>query len=405
MDIQEKIKELSQDFESFYLYDQAGIIAAAQHLQNNFPEISFLYSMKCNANMEVNQTIFQQGYGADAASLQEVYRAQRLGLPAEQIYYSAPGKSDNEIIAATDKARMIADSLNEIQRIDQIAQDLDIDLEIGVRINPAFSFEGGPGIASKFGVDEDQFIDFVQGTKLKKVRIVGLHIHLRSQELDEQVLLAYYQNLFKLAHRIQEHTGIDLTYLNMGSGIGIPYGAQDTALDLATLSEQIQPAFNQFKETYPDVKVIIEVGRYLVGNYGYYACRVMDRKVSQGQKFIILKNTLNGFIRPSLAKLVEKYSSVNLPAASEPLFTQKNAFEFISLGDSKVKEVVTLVGNLCTGTDVIAENIELDKLEVGDVLVINNAGAYAQVLSPHQFSSQERPVEILLRENGNIVIN
>lgn len=405
MEIQQKIKALSQDFESFYLYDEAGIIQAANQLQVTFPEISFLYSMKCNANMDVNQTIFRQGYGADAASLQEVYRAQRLGLKPDQIYYSAPGKSDNEIIAALDKSMIIADSLAEVRRIEQIAQDLEQAVKIGVRINPAISFEGGPGTASKFGIDEDQFIDFAQKERLNHVEIVGLHIHLRSQELQAEVLLTYYQNLFRLARRIQEHTGMDLTYLNMGSGIGIPYSSQDSRLDLDQLKQGLQPAMKDFKEDFPDVNLIIEVGRYLVGNHGYYASRVMDRKLSQGQTFLILKNTLNGFIRPSLAQLVAKYSQDEQPMASEPLFTKIDAFDFIPLGDSKTKERVNLVGNLCTGTDLIVEQIELERLEIGDVLMITNAGAYAQVLSPHQFSSQERPVEILLRENGNIVIN
>lgn len=145
---------------------------------------------------------------------------------------------------------IIADSLGEVRRIEQIALDLEQEVKIGVRINPAFSFEGGPGTASKFGIDEDQFIDFAQNERLNQVEIVGLHIHLRSQELQAEVLLTYYQNLFKLARRIQEHTGMDLTYLNMGSGIGIPYSSQDSRLDLDQLKQGLQPAMKDFKRTF-----------------------------------------------------------------------------------------------------------------------------------------------------------
>lgn len=134
-----------------------------------------------------------------------------------------------------------------------------------------------------------------------------------------------------------------------------------------------------------------------------YVTTVLDKKISYGKTYIIVKNTLNGFIRPSMARMVEKYASEILPEPSEPLFTCKDAFEFITLKENIDMEKVTLVGNLCTATDSIVEDINLSRLECGDVIIITNAGSYAAVLSPMQFSSQEKPVELFMTKNGEVL--
>ncbi len=134
-----------------------------------------------------------------------------------------------------------------------------------------------------------------------------------------------------------------------------------------------------------------------------YVTKVIDRKLSQGKTFIILKNTMNGFVRPSLARLVAHYSTETSPAGSEPFFSGADAFQFIALKEGKCNEYVTLAGNLCTATDVIAENILMPHLEYGDLVVVSNAGAYAAVLSPMQFSLQERPAELFVTKDGKVL--
>ncbi len=121
-----------------------------------------------------------------------------------------------------------------------------------------------------------------------------------------------------------------------------------------------------------------------------------------GKNFIILNNTLNGFIRPSLAQLIASYSSDENPRGCEPLFSGKDAYDFIALNDESEQEMVTLVGNLCTSADVIAKDIFMPRLKCGDVVVITNAGSYAAVLSPMQFSSQTPPAQLFLDTAGNV---
>lgn len=391
-----------KECDNFYLYDENVIIGNLRRLKANFPQVDFLYSIKCNPNYNVMRSVFSQGLGADAASMNEVRLAKQAGLPRDEIYYSAPGKSIEDIKNALGQAVLIADSLNEIKRIQTIAEQSGITVNIGIRINPDFTFSGDGGQPSKFGIDEEQALSFLEANLCQNVRVTGIHVHLKSQELEFNTLAAYYKRMLALAEKFQRICG-GLDYINMGSGMGIPYAPGDASLDVAALGAAVKREFANYRETHPHTKLIIEVGRYAVCESGVYVTTVLDRKVSRGKTYLILKNTLNGFLRPSLAHLIAQYSSEDSPAGAEPLFTSKNAFGFHALKEEAPCETVTLAGNLCTGADVIAEDIYLPHLEIGDAVIITNAGSYAAALSPMQFSSQERPRELFLSQSGEIV--
>src|SRR5574344_494502 len=417
---QKIISKCANVFDSFYVYDEHTILQSINELKETFPQIDFLYSIKCNPNANVLKSVFSQNFGADAASAREVKLACNLGLTASQIFYSAPGKSIIDIENTINKSMIIADSLTEIKRIQSVAEALNIVVKIGIRVNPNFSHSGETGLSSKFGIDEDQAIEFIKLNNFKNIKIVGIHVHLKSQLLNAEVLVAYYKRLLNLAEKFSNILGA-LEYINMGSGMGIQYSPTDKALDVLSLSKSISNSFDDFRSKNPKTKMIIEVGRYVTCKSGFYVTRVMDKKVLCGKTYLILKNTLNGFIRPSLAKLVEHYSLEKSPSGSEPLFTCKNAFEIIPLKKlsdtekvsfeiiplkkSSDTEKVSLVGNLCTATDVVAEDIILPTLECGDLIVLTNAGSYAAVLSPMQFSSQDKPLEFFLSETGKLLVD
>lgn len=396
------VKEQAKRYDSFYLYDESQIVARTRELKEYFPNILFLYSIKCNSNANVLRSVFSQGFGADVASAGEVRKALAAGLEKENIYYSAPGKSIEDIESTIKSSILIADSVDEIKRIQIVAEQMNFIAEIGLRINPGFSFYNGKGISSKFGVDEEQAIAFIKENDFPNIKITGIHVHLRSQELNADILATYYENILHLAKRIQDINAAPLSFVNMGAGMGIQYAAEDVPLDIGKLSKAVDTALDTFRNTFPDTRIIIETGRYIVGKAGVYVTKVADRKVSCGKTYILLKNTLNGFIRPSLARLIAHHSSEQSPKGSEPLFTNIAAFQFHALIGKKPFEQVNLVGNLCTATDVIAEDITMPHLEYDDIVVITNAGAYAAVLSPMQFSTQPPPAELFLNLNGKI---
>lgn len=390
------IVEQAKKYDSFYWYDEANMIESAKTLNSDFEDVTFLYSIKANPNPHILDTIFAQGIGADVASAAEVAMAYSRGVKKCNIQYSAPGKTRYDIESTLDKAVIIADSFHEIELIEEIAKQRHEIVEIGVRLNPDFGFLGGDGLPSKFGIDESLVLEQSHFFKsLKQVKVVGIHVHLRSQELDANVLKQYYANILSMVSRVEKALAITLEFINFGSGIGIPYGLEDPKLDTKTLGIAM-------KELLPKAKVYIETGRYLVGNHGVYVTKVVDKKVSKGQTFVILNNTLNGFIRPSMAQLVESYANKDA-VASEPLYTGKDCFAFIPLTEETDTEVVTLVGNLCTATDVIAKNIQMKKLQIGDLVVMTNAGSYARVLTPVQFATLRPPVELYYTKDGQIL--
>lgn len=324
------------------------------------------------------------------------------GLTGEKIYYSAPGKTEYDIENAIDKCILIADSIDEVYTIDAIAAKKNINVKIGLRINPDFTFFADKGVPSKFGVDESKALDFIRDNSCTNIAVTGIHVHLRSQELNPQILTNYWKKMLKLAGKFSDVLG-RLEYVNMGSGIGIRYAETDTALDIPELGQIVKAEFEKFCSTYPCTKVIIETGRYAVCDNGWYFAKVLDRKESYGKTFIILKNTLNGFIRPSLAKLIMAYAADESPNGTEPLFTSKNAFSFIPLKKGDCTEKVSLVGNLCTAADMIADDIMMPHLEKGDFVAVSNAGSYAAALSPMQFSSQTTPPQLFLTTEGELL--
>lgn len=404
MDKKQAIKKLAEKYDSFYFYDQQMILERIERLQKNFKGVEFLYSIKCNPHSGVLETVFGKGFGADAASLREVEMAAEHGLPKDLIYYSAPAKAAGDIEAALGKAVLIADSLSELERIRKIAQGgrNDLPIKVGIRINPDFSYETNEGHANKFGVDEGAALDYM--SKMKDdafICITGIHAHIRSQELDAKKLRSYYDKMFALALRCEEALGRKLEYINLGSGIGIPFDEKDSEVDVEWLGAETEKLLGDFRKTHAGTRIFIESGRYAPGPSGIYVTKVMDKKVSYGKTYILLKNTLNGFMRPSAAKMMSKYLTSEPAFSWEPLFTGLHSFRFEALEPNSEKEIVTLAGSLCTGTDVIAEDIEMPRLEIGDLVIITNAGAYAASFSPMQFSSQEAPGQVLMRTDGS----
>lgn len=398
----ELILKLAEKYESFYLYDGRTVLDSIAALGSSFEGVRFLYSAKANPHPSVLRCIFDEGFGLDAASIGEVTMGVKLGLAPEDIYYSAPGKSMNDLDAALEKCVIIADSAAELERIQYLAARHGVKAEAGVRINPNFTFDGEGGVSCKFGIDEDEALKkLAEWDKLKNLHICGIHVHSRSQELDTQRLCDYYGRMFELAVRCQKTLGRQLHFVNMGSGIGIPYAATDSAVDLKKLGAHVNKLCKEYAAELPEARIFIETGRFVSGRAGVYVTHVNDVKTSLGKKYVILANTLNGFVRPSIAQMVERASDA---APCEPLYTGPGAFGFAPLTDETETETVTVCGNLCTGADVIAQDTELPKLKTGDVFVITNAGSYAAVLTPMQFASLTPPVQIFAAPDGRLTV-
>lgn len=230
-----------------------------------------------------------------------------------------------------------------------------------------------------------------------------IHIHIKSQILDYKTLGVYYHNCFRLAQQIGSLENAKIEFINFGSGIGTIYDtAQDQPVNLEKLADVVSKIVNE-NSAGLNAKLYIETGRFVVCNAGTYYTKIIDIKVSQGKKFLIVQNGLNGFMRPAIANLLQKNTGeIEIPG-QEPLYTCRHEFALSVLNHAHSQERVTVVGNLCTALDILDEDVELNAAQIGDVIAVSNAGSYAYTLSPLLFSSHASPGEFLQAENGAIL--
>lgn len=399
------IKDLMKEYDrSFYLYDESVIDKQIDELKRNFPDFEFLYSVKANPYNPVVNFIKEKGFGMDAASEEEVHMSERLGLNKEKILYSTPGKTEKNIENTIDKSIIIADSYNELKLIDKVAKDKKEKIKVGLRINMS-PVDSEVPITSKFGVDVIGLIDNKEFFEsLDNLDIVGIHVHLRSQILDDEILYRYYEKVFNTAVFCTDVLGWNIEFINFGGGLGIVYSEKnDSPLDMEKLKDKCNKLARHYKQKL-NARLIIETGRYITCYSGTYITKVVDIKESMGAKYIIVEKGLNGFMRPSIAELLMDYSGRENLKASEPLFTAVDAFDFNILDRDTDLEKVNLVGSLCTATDIMARNIELPKAEIGDIVTVSKAGSYAYSLSPVLFASHPMPLQIYLTKDEDLII-
>lgn len=399
------IKDLMNQYDrSFYLYDEIVIEEQIDKLKKNFPDFEFLYSVKANPYNPVVNFIKEKDFGMDAASEEEVHISERLGLEKEKILYSTPGKTKKNIENTIDKAIIIADSYNELKIIDEVARENNEKVKVGLRINISPVNSEIP-MSSKFGVDAIGLLDNKDlFESLTNIEIVGIHVHLRSQILDYEILYRYYEKVFNTAVFCMDILGWNIEFINFGGGLGIVYSEEnDTPLDMEKLQNKCSKLVRQYKQKL-NARLIIETGRFITCYSGTYVTKVVDIKESMGIKYIVVEKGLNGFMRPSIAELLMDYSGRENLKASEPLFTAVDAFDFNILDKDKNFEKVNLVGSLCTATDVMAKGIELPKAEIGDIVTVSKAGSYAYSLSPVLFASHPMPLQIYLTKDEDLII-
>jgi diaminopimelate decarboxylase len=394
-----------------YLYEEEVIARQVSTLKESLPGFNIFYSIKTNPNKHICRYMSNQGLGADAASANEVMKAYEAGFDKKDILYSSPGKTAEDIINTLDKAVIIADSYNELAMINDLCAQQGKKAAVGLRINPNFTVTMGSapeiaeGASSKFGVDEESLLankGFIE--TLQYVEVVGIHVYLRSQILDENVLYAYFKRIFELASTCITQMNWNLSFIDFGGGFGIPYTKGDSAINWQALQLQMQELVdNQAIVAKDKIRLIIESGRFLVSEAGSFYTKIVDVKESRGQKFAIVHGGLNGFLRPSIMNIFRQISLNEASKPFEPLFSGLNVFEVsIPARQGEPLELVSVTGNLCTSTDLLAKDVYLPKPRIGDILCVNNAGAYSYTLSPYDFASHPRPREIYINDDKYI---
>ena len=239
---------------------------------------------------------------------------------------------------------------------------------------------GGP---QQFGVDAEDVPALVEELGRADVELLGFHVFAGSQNLDAPVIADAQRATVDLVLELAEATSEPITYVNVGGGFGIPYFERDRPLDLGLVGENLSRLLtDRIRPNLPDARVVVELGRYIVGECGVYVTKVLDRKTSRGRTFLVVDGGLHHQLAASgnFGQVIRR----NYPVAVGNRLS----------GDAD--DEVTVVGCLCTPLDLLAENVTLPRADVGDLIVVFQAGAYGLTASPTAFLGHPEPVEVLV---------
>ena len=372
----------------FYAYDRKIIDEHVQTLREKLPDaIKLHYAVKANPMPELVRHLAHLVDGLDIASKGELRVALGASMPSQHISFTGPGKSLDELRVAIEAGVTLnLESETEMQRVAELAEATGIRPRVTVRINPDFELKSSGlrmgGGAKQFGIDAELVPDLLQSLGNLDLEFVGFHIFSGSQNLHAEAIIEAQNETLKLAIQLAEFAPSPVQLLNLGGGLGIPYFPGDLPLDLTPIGENLGQLCEKAKSLLPEATLSMELGRYLVGEAGIYVCRVIDKKVSRGQIFLITDGGLHQHLAASgnFGQVIRK----NYPV----VIGNKMA--------SKEMEVVSIVGRLCTPLDLLADKMELPKAEVGDLIVILQSGAYGLTASPTAFLSHPVANEILV---------
>ena len=357
------------------------------------PEFSVAYSVKANPSPMILRHFLAKGSLLEVASAGELRRATEVGCPPERILFAGPGKTEAELeLALRQGIREIhAESSLELRRIGEIARRLGVRARVALRVNPGMEVQGGAmrmgGKPTPFGVDEerlDEVLDPILGDPAIDLR--GLHVYAGTQILDPVVLARQYRRAVDIARRVAERVGHPLHTLDFGGGLGIPYFPGEVELDMAKLREELRALMAEVEgdPRLAGTELLVEPGRYLVGEAGIYITRLLDLKVSRGKTFLVVDGGMNHHLAASgnLGQVIKR----NFPVA------------VINRLDSEPTVTADIVGPLCTPLDTLARDLPVPSAAVGDLIGIFQSGAYALTASPVDFLSHPFPAEVLVQD-------
>ncbi|WP_454700831.1 type III PLP-dependent enzyme [Agrobacterium burrii] len=379
-----------------FLYDASVMRSAYQNLEtalSGFADI--YYSVKANPLPAIIALFRQQGAGAEIASVGEYRAAIKAGVAPENIIFAGPGKGMVELREVIDSGigEIHIESAEEIARIEEIGRPV----KASIRINPVPDAQAGAmrmgGKATAFGFDEEELENVLPLFKdARHIDLVGVHIYGGTQILDADMLVSQWRHAISLAARMAEMLGKPLETIDLGGGLGIPYFAGETPLDLAKVSAAI-PDLKALVKAHPlitDAHIIVEPGRFLAGPGGIYVAEVNSVKTSRGTTFVVTDGGMHHHLAASgnLGQIVKRNYPIVAPA----------------LMQADHDETATIVGPLCTPLDTLARNAVLPKLKAGDLVAILQSGAYGASASPSGFLSHAAAKEVLVEDGTFEVI-
>ena len=372
----------------FYAYDRRLLAARVRALRAALPrDVSLHYAMKANPMPALVGFMAARVDGIDVASGGELRIALDAGMDPAHISFAGPGKTRGELEQAVAAGVLLnVESFREIHALRGIAERIGRPARVAVRVNPDFELKSSGmkmgGGAKPFGIDAEQASQALAEIGVAGLAFEGFHIFWGSQNLRAEAICEAQDKSLALAQRLADAAPGPVRVLNLGGGFGIPYFKGEQPLDLAAVGGHLHGVAERARASFPQAELVVELGRYLVGEAGIYVCRVLDRKVSRGQVFLVTDGGLHHHLAASgnFGQVLRK----NYPLAVGNRVR----------GSSR--ETVSVVGPLCTPLDLLGDRVELARAHEGDLVVVFQSGAYGFTASPHRFLGHPPPVEVLV---------
>ncbi len=369
-----------------YLYDRSRIAARSRELRSRLPEkVQLHYAVKANPMPALVCQMAALVDGLDVASAGELRIALDSGMDPANISFAGPGKSDRELLQAHAAGILInLESLREIDVLAQVGRQTGKAARVAVRVNLPFELKASgmkmSGGARPFGIDAERVPDMLDRIRDSGLAFEGFHLFAGSQNLRAEAIIEAQTRCYELALGWLERCPSPPKLLNLGGGFGIPYTIGDQPLDVGAITDNLGVLADRVRADMPTTKLAIELGRYLVGEAGIYVARVIDRKISHDQVFLIVDGGMHHHLAASgnLGQVMRR----NYPVAINRITPQK--------------EIASISGPLCTPLDLLADRAELDIAEPGDLVVVFQSGAYGRSASPRGFLSHPDVVEALI---------
>jgi diaminopimelate decarboxylase len=372
----------------FYAYDRSVLDRRIVELRESLPAaVRLHYAMKANPMPALVAHMVQRVDGVDVASGGELALALASGADSKAVSFAGPAKSRTELNQAVAAGILVnVESFREIRLLHEIAQATGLRPRVAVRVNPDFELKasgmkmgGGP---KQFGIDAEEVPRALEEVGRLGLAFEGFHIFSGSQNLRAESICDAQTKTLALAVRLASGAPGPVRSVNLGGGFGIPYFPGEAPLDLARVGVHMRDLVVEAARVLPQASLMIELGRYLVGEAGVYVCRIVDRKVSRGQVFLVTDGGLHHHLAASgnFGQVIRK----NYPVA------------IANRMRSEQREVASVVGPLCTPLDVLADRMDLAAAQEGDLVVVFQSGAYGLSSSPTGFLSHASPSEILV---------
>jgi diaminopimelate decarboxylase len=374
-----------------FVYSRATLERHFQIFEEPFVSLDHLicYSMKACSNLTILKLFANMGGGVDIVSGGELYRALKAGVDPSKIVYSGVGKKTSEMdeALAADILLFNVESEAELDLLDQRARALSKKARIALRVNPDVDPRTHPYISTgmkknKFGIDVARSVEIYRKAKgLEGIEPIGVDCHIGSQLTELAPILEAVDRLSELI-RILRSEGIDVRYLDIGGGLGIPYDDETPPPPSAYGAAVVEQVENM------NVKLILEPGRLLVGNAGILVTKVLYQKRGQEKNFVIVDAAMNDLIRPSLYKAHHSLWKVSRSSADKA---------------SEGRLIADVVGPICESSDFLAQDRDMEAVESGDLLALMSAGAYGFSMSSN-YNSRTKAAEVLVDGDKYFVI-